>query len=160
WVAAQPWCNGRVGMIGGSYGGHTQIKVAAQRPQHLRAIVPMATEGSEYRDEGMTGGLFNAALLGYWTFEIQPRLARGGGDARAPAGDTECGAIRRRQRANRAYHEVLEHPLYDDWWAARSLDTMAAQIEVPTMLVHGWQDEWIRANGAVRLFNLIGSEHR
>jgi predicted acyl esterase len=37
---------------------------------------------------------------------------------------------------------------------------MAAQIEVPTLLIHGWQDEWIRPNGAARLFDLISGEHK
>ena len=40
WLAAQPWCNGNVGMWGISYGGFTAIQVAALRPPHLRAIVP------------------------------------------------------------------------------------------------------------------------
>ncbi|MBF8289912.1 MAG: peptidase [Chloroflexi bacterium] len=39
WLAAQPWCNGRVGMWGISYGGFTSIQVAALRPPHLAAIV-------------------------------------------------------------------------------------------------------------------------
>ncbi len=160
WIARQTWCDGRVGMVGASYGGHTQVKVAAQRPPHLRAIVPMATEGSEYRDEGVTGGVFNAGLLGVWTFEIQPQLARNGVEARRAMGDEECTAIVEAQPPNRSYQEVLEHPLYDAWWDERSLDTMAAHVEVPTLLVHGWQDEWIRPNGAARLFDLLGSAHK
>ncbi|WP_322004726.1 CocE/NonD family hydrolase [Paraburkholderia tropica] len=38
WVAAQPWCNGVVGMIGISYFGSMQIFAAAERPPHLKAI--------------------------------------------------------------------------------------------------------------------------
>ncbi|HRE26360.1 MAG TPA: CocE/NonD family hydrolase, partial [Anaerolineales bacterium] len=41
WLAAQPWCNGNVGMWGISYGGFTAIQVAAQRPPALKAIAPM-----------------------------------------------------------------------------------------------------------------------
>ena len=40
WLAAQPWCNGNVGMWGISYGGFTAIQVAKLRPPHLRAILP------------------------------------------------------------------------------------------------------------------------
>ena len=36
WLAAQPWCNGNVGMWGISYGGFTSIQVAKLRPPHLR----------------------------------------------------------------------------------------------------------------------------
>ncbi|MCX7601482.1 MAG: CocE/NonD family hydrolase [Meiothermus sp.] len=40
WVAAQPWCDGRVGMYGGSYSGQNQwVTLRAGRPE-LRTIVP------------------------------------------------------------------------------------------------------------------------
>ena len=51
WLAAQPWCNGRVGMWGISYGGFTAIQVAALRPPHLRAILPMYATDDRYRND-------------------------------------------------------------------------------------------------------------
>lgn len=41
WIAAQPWCNGNVGMTGVSYGFWTSVLTAALRPPHLRTIVPI-----------------------------------------------------------------------------------------------------------------------
>jgi uncharacterized protein len=41
WVAAQPWCDGNVGMYGGSYFGHTQWLAAITQPPHLKTIIPM-----------------------------------------------------------------------------------------------------------------------
>ena len=38
WCAAQPWCDGNVGMVGISYLGSIQISAAAERPPHLKAI--------------------------------------------------------------------------------------------------------------------------
>jgi putative CocE/NonD family hydrolase len=40
WFAEQPWCDGSVGMFGGSYQGMTQLMVAAMAPPHLKAIIP------------------------------------------------------------------------------------------------------------------------
>ncbi len=160
WAAAQPWSTGNVGMVGGSYGGHTQIKVAAQRPPHLRAITPSASDGNEFRDEGMTGGMLNIGLMSYWGLTIQPQLARMGAETRIRDGDTQAAAIRAIQQPNRAYQEAREHPLYDEWWQERCLDTMAARIEVPTLIIHGWQDEWIRPNGVLRVFQLLSSKHK
>ncbi len=40
WIAKQPWSNGRVGMIGGSYSGWTQWWTASQAPPALKAIAP------------------------------------------------------------------------------------------------------------------------
>jgi putative CocE/NonD family hydrolase len=42
WVAAQRWCTGRVGMVGGSYEARTQWWTAMGRPPHLCCIVPQA----------------------------------------------------------------------------------------------------------------------
>ena len=38
WVARQPWCDGRVGTLGLSYGGWTQLTAAALGPPHLAAM--------------------------------------------------------------------------------------------------------------------------
>src|SRR5215213_11437994 len=51
WLAAQPWCSGAVGMWGLSYGGFTSIQVAATRPPHLRAIVPVQATDDRYTDD-------------------------------------------------------------------------------------------------------------
>ena len=42
WFAAQPWCNGKVGMWGGSYGGYNQWTIAKEFPPHLVTILPYA----------------------------------------------------------------------------------------------------------------------
>ena len=42
WLAAQPWCDGAVGMWGGSYGGYNQWLTLKEAPPHLRTIVPAA----------------------------------------------------------------------------------------------------------------------
>jgi len=43
WIAQQPWCSGAVGMYGASYVSLTQWMAAAERPPHLKAIVPEKT---------------------------------------------------------------------------------------------------------------------
>jgi uncharacterized protein len=42
WVAQQPYCDGRVTMWGGSYGGFVQWAAAKEFPPHLATIVPVA----------------------------------------------------------------------------------------------------------------------
>ena len=62
WLAAQPWCNGKVGMWGISYGGFTSIQVAKLRPPHLRAILPMYATDDRYRDDvHLRGGCVTAS---------------------------------------------------------------------------------------------------
>jgi putative CocE/NonD family hydrolase len=40
WFAAQPWCDGNIGMYGYSYLGITQYMAASTAPPHLKAIFP------------------------------------------------------------------------------------------------------------------------
>jgi uncharacterized protein len=42
WLAAQPYCNGKVAMWGGSYAGFDQWATAKNHPPHLATIVPAA----------------------------------------------------------------------------------------------------------------------
>src|SRR5580698_1679243 len=43
WLAAQPWCNGAVGMMGISWGGFNGLQIAARRPPALKAIVTICS---------------------------------------------------------------------------------------------------------------------
>ena len=39
WLAEQPWCNGKVGMMGISWGGFNGLQIAARQPPALKAII-------------------------------------------------------------------------------------------------------------------------
>ena len=43
WAAAQPWCNGNVGMMGISWGGFNALQVAARQPPALKAIITLCS---------------------------------------------------------------------------------------------------------------------
>src|SRR6476660_9335626 len=46
WIAAQPWCDGKVGMVGISGFGAEQFNAAKQQPPHLKAIFPFDPRGA------------------------------------------------------------------------------------------------------------------
>src|SRR5689334_3393462 len=56
WIARQPWSDGKVGMIGGSYRGIVQWKVALLNNPHLKAIFPVVAGADEYRDRFYSPG--------------------------------------------------------------------------------------------------------
>jgi putative CocE/NonD family hydrolase len=60
-IAAEPWCDGNVGMIGMSYFGATQLLTAAERPPHLKAICPYQASSDLYW-MGYDGGILSAFL--------------------------------------------------------------------------------------------------
>ena len=51
WLAAQPWCNGAVGMMGISWGGFNGLQVAARCPPALKAIITLCSTDDRYRDD-------------------------------------------------------------------------------------------------------------
>src|SRR5690606_35208776 len=50
WIAAEPWCNGAIGMIGISWGGFNALQIAARRPPELKAIVTVCSTDDRYAD--------------------------------------------------------------------------------------------------------------
>jgi len=55
WIAAEPWCDGNVGMAGGSYLGRIQWQTAVEAPPHLKAIAPHITTSGPVSDLRRTG---------------------------------------------------------------------------------------------------------
>ncbi len=50
-IARQPWCTGRVGMTGVSWGGFNAVQVAMRRPPELHAIVPIHFTTDRYHSD-------------------------------------------------------------------------------------------------------------
>ncbi len=83
WVAAQPWCNGNVGMAGGSYVGRTQWEAAEQAPPSLKAIAPAIALTGLIGDFERYGVIrFEAAVSWFLAMvpDIIDRLESGGHD--------------------------------------------------------------------------------
>ena len=69
WAAAQPWSDGNVGMLDGSYSGFTQYLVAPTRPPHLRALSPREGGGDLYRDWVFRDGANQLSFTRSWTMQ-------------------------------------------------------------------------------------------
>ena len=143
WLAAQPWCNGNVGMWGISYGGFTSIQVAALRPPHLRAIVPMYATDDRYTDDvHYVGGCATASELTQYAVSqvgsnALPALpARDGEDWRA--------AWRSRLEATPVWLvEWLRHQRDGAYWRQGSLAPGYERIEAAILMFGGWMDSYV-----------------
>ena len=51
WIGEQPWCTGRVGMFGISWGGFNGLQVAARRPPELGAVITLMSTDDRYSDD-------------------------------------------------------------------------------------------------------------
>ena len=71
WLAAQPWCDGNVGMFGASYFSLVAGLVAAQKPKILKCIFAPFAWSDAYRDRYYQGGILNYGFSKIW-FETLP----------------------------------------------------------------------------------------
>lgn len=144
WAAQQGWSDGAIGMMGYSFPGITQLFVAAQQPAHLRAIAPSNVLIDLYRDVGSPGGIPNGAFSTLFTAQQQAPGGLGLPQAIAQ-GDAEC--LRNAINNLAAYEAFVVNGLFSPHidgafgWAERSAMSTLAQIDVPVLNVHYWQDE-------------------
>ena len=83
WIAKQPWCDGKIGMVGISGFGAEQFHVAKQQPPSLKAIFPFDPRGAygtlgSFREE-YPGGVLHLFryLVGHFSAMHQNRGAPG-----------------------------------------------------------------------------------
>lgn len=145
-VAAQSWAlHHRVGMVGLSYPGISQLFVAAARPPSLAAIAPMSVIGSTDTTL-LPGGILNDGFALSWVKNVLSRAVpygQGWEQARVDAGDTVCAEnqllhsqyIDNVAQARRiTFYEPAEHDRFNP-------TTFVDRIDVPVFLTGAWQDE-------------------
>ncbi|HEX4791083.1 MAG TPA: CocE/NonD family hydrolase, partial [Actinospica sp.] len=67
WLAAQPWCDGNVGMFGLSWGGSVALQVAGRAPEPLKAVVAVCAGDDRYDgDVHYLGGAVVGAQMHAW----------------------------------------------------------------------------------------------
>lgn len=67
WIAEQPWCDGNVGMYGGSYIGWSQTAVASQKPSALKCIIPTVIPLDGYSGQTYPGGIYLGSQVDQWS---------------------------------------------------------------------------------------------
>lgn len=157
WLGTRSWSNGRVGMMGGSYLGITQYLTAIQRPPHLKAIVPEVALGDLYREATYHGGILSGFFgAQYLAVQGGPGLLSGLNEPSDP-GSLFTAKVGQAQSDPIAF-DYLARNTYDSWYRERSPIERADRIAVPTLIIDGWFDGFIR--GAPEMFRAIRSTRR
>ncbi len=153
WLAKQSWCDGKVGMMGISWGGFNSLQVAARRPPALKAIVTLCSTDDRYADDmHFMGGSHMTGNLEWGSsfFSIM---------GRAPdplvVGERWRELWRERLEAVRPYFaEWLRHQRRDDYWRHGSVCEDLKAITCAVMAVGGWADGY--SNAVFRLLQGLG----
>lgn len=140
WIAAQPWCSGRVGMEGKSWSGFNALQVAARRPPALKAIITHCSTDDRYADDAhYKGGCIVNDMFG-WGSEFLAIQGR-------PSDPAITGSDRWRERWAERLNAVefnlgtwLAHPHRDAFWKHASVNEDYSQIACPVYAIGGWVD--------------------
>ncbi|MBF6173996.1 CocE/NonD family hydrolase [Nocardia blacklockiae] len=62
WIRERPWCNGRLGLTGISYGAIAALAAAGQAPPGLDAVFAIVAGEDPVRELGLTGGVSTPAM--------------------------------------------------------------------------------------------------
>jgi X-Pro dipeptidyl-peptidase len=161
WIAKQPWSNGKVAMIGGSYNGTTAWATATQAPPHLTTIVPEAAIARWY-DYAFAGGIryllnnenpadegFDTPLAFDFGLAMPPPI-----DVQDPAwAEKVASTITPCDEITHVEHGYDETPDYDDFWVERDYLKDADKIDIPVLIAHNWGDWNVKADGAWWMYN-------
>jgi uncharacterized protein len=146
WVAAQEWCNGKVGMLGGSYMAWVQWTAAARKPPHLVTLVTAGSPGRWFRDWPYRFGAFWAEDYVEWVNRISGRSYQSPTlidwndlhEHRHPRKmDITLG------RPMPHWQECLDHTTLDDFWQRLAI-TGYEEMDFPALHVTGWFDACAR----------------
>jgi predicted acyl esterase len=146
WAAAQPWCNGKVGLTGISYYAMNQWFVANLQPPSLAAIMPWEGAADLYRDALYHGGVLSVFMANWVTAHMMHHLL-----GRAS-----------REHPDRWHTDALYRWLHDslDSGSLRGSQAQWDKITVPMFTVGNWSGMALHLRGNTEAFTRVASKHK
>jgi len=148
WLCAQEWCDGRIGMLGNSYGALTQLTAAWTQPPGLLAISPAVMGHDLFKGLVYHQGVLNLSLAIGWGTGVAGRTVQSDITTDWDAVFEHLPLITMDEAAGCEldyYREWLSHPTYDSYWAATSVEQHFSAIDVPAFHIGGWYDVYSAA---------------
>ncbi|WP_036477111.1 CocE/NonD family hydrolase [Myxosarcina sp. GI1] len=169
WVTQLPNSTEEVGMYGFSYQGMTQLYVAANKPQVLRAIAPAMVAYDLYTDWAYENEAFCLYANLAWAIQLAAETARIKGDEAAylrlaaaaknlPLGDSIPAnpKIMQELALDSFYHTWLNNPHPETYWQERSPKYLLQDVDLPMLHVGGWFDPYLR--GTLNLYRAMAAK--
>lgn len=165
WVLAQPWCNGKIGTVGGSYVGYTQWITAPDAGDYLKAMFTAVPLFDWYEDCAYIGGAMNLAQMLDWGTNM----------AKPPKG--QQGTDRKKRNRKMAHlhlplstwdkvigfevqylRDWVAHPEFDSYWQQYRMTDSLERVDVPNITISGWYDIFV--SQAFENINRLKTESR
>ena len=145
WIAAQPWCTGRIGMWGISWGGFNALQVAALAPPELGAVITLCSTDDRYADDvHYRGGCVLGVDMLPWAanmlvWNAAPPDPRWLGDRWREVW------LDRLERTPPFVEAWLSQQHRDAYWEHGSICEDWSAVECPVYAVGGWADGYTNA---------------
>lgn len=157
WMNQQPWCSGRTGMMGISWGGFNALQVAARQPAGLGAILTVCSTDDRYTDDVhyMGGCLLSdnlswaSTMFAYNSSPPDPKLL---GDRWRDLW------MDRLEKSGLWLEEWLRHQRRDDYWRHGSINEDYSAVKCPVFAVSGWADGY--SNSVFRMLENLDAPTR
>lgn len=146
-IAQQPWVKfNKVGMVGISYPGISQLFTAQLQPPHLASIAPLSVISDTMHGILYPGGILNNGFATDWAAERQREAEPYGqpwAAKRRDQGDQVCIENQRFRGQNPNLIDLIRE---NNFYQPRIADPLAPanfvdRINVPVFLAGAWQDE-------------------
>lgn len=152
WVSKQSWCNGKIGMYGGSYLGFSQWSALKKPHPALKTIVPMVAVGIGI-DYPMQNGVFMSYALQWIHYVMNNKMTdeQEFGDTKKwndlftkyyKEGHAFKDLDKLDNRPNTIFQRWLSHPNYDTYWKNMTPQKEAfSNINIPILTITGYYDD-------------------
>ncbi|MFI6929863.1 CocE/NonD family hydrolase [Streptomyces sp. NPDC050287] len=142
WLAAQPWCDGKVGMFGISWGGFNSLQIAALAPEPLKAVVTVCSTDDRYdNDVHYMGGSVLAVDMHAWAATMLAFVSRPP-DPRYVGEGWRDMWLTRLEEVEPFLHTWLDHQIRDRYWRHGSVCEDYGAIDAAVLAVGGWHDPY------------------
>lgn len=164
WLAAQPWCDGQVGTMGGSYCGSDQSALATLDPPHLKTMIVAVGAASYYHASMRQNGALEQRFIVYaFRMATTSREALADPGLRTLLLDAYANvhewfgrvpfrkgvsALRLLPSYEQWVIDILTQGDYGSYWHQRGYDIVRHypdHADVPTLYIGGWYDSYARA---------------
>lgn len=163
WAGTQPWCDGNVGTMGGSYCGSDQSALATLNPPHLKAMVVAVGTSNYHKSSLRQNGALELRFMVY-AFRMATTSREALADPALKAALVEdyervgewltrtpyrrgSSALRFLPSYEQWLLDILGEGDYNDYWKQRGYaieQYYEEHADVPTVYLGGWYDSYAR----------------
>lgn len=140
WIAAQDWCNGRVGMFGTSWGGTASLQASIDAPGPLRAIIAVCATHDRYEDDIHHKGGCLLTDTFEWGATLPSILALP--PTPASGADWYERWMHRLEHLTFPIEAWVREEARGAYWRHGSIRHVADRIGCPVLSVGGWSDRY------------------